>query len=149
MDAYEAFRREPRTGSIERKTMRGPLFRSKNHDTFCPMGPWIVTADELGDTSNLRMRTTFEGALIQEGSTSDYIFGPPEIAAYVSTFLTLEPGDVVSCGSVGWLGGNEERDPTEFVLETRRGKLKLTIEGVGTLENRLVPRVSEAQGRLK
>jgi len=139
-DAYEAYRRDRATGVIRRTTMRGPLFRSKNHDTFCPMGPWVVTPDELAPSKGLRMATSFDGRLVQEGSTSEYIFSPAKIASYVSGFLTLEPGDVVSCGSVGWrtevLGG---MDPTEFILPLRAGTLQLEIEGVGKLINPVVP----------
>lgn len=135
-DAYEAYRRDRGTGEIRKATMRGPLFRSKNHDTFCPMGPWIVTADERLDWSKLRMTTRFDGSLVQDGSTEEYLFDPPSIASYVSGFLTLEPGDVVSCGSVGWteeaLG---ESDPTEFLLPVKGGQLELEIEGVGRLSN--------------
>lgn len=135
-DAYEAYRRDRSTGKIRKSMMRGPLFRSKNHDTFCPMGPWIVTADERQDWSSLRMTTRYDGALVQDGSTGDYLFDPVGIASYVSGFLTLEPGDVISCGSVGWtpeaLGG---LDPTEFVLPARPGQLELEIEGIGSLRN--------------
>jgi 2-keto-4-pentenoate hydratase/2-oxohepta-3-ene-1,7-dioic acid hydratase in catechol pathway len=140
-DAYEAYRRNPDSGELRKVTLRGPLFRSKNHDTFCPMGPWVVTSDELTDTSNLRMTTKFRGRLVQEGNTAEYIFTPERIASYISSFLTLEPGDVVSCGSVGWtpqaLG---DRDPTEFVCKPANGPLELTIEGVGTLVNELADR---------
>ncbi|MDE1857562.1 MAG: fumarylacetoacetate hydrolase family protein [Thaumarchaeota archaeon] len=134
-DAYEAYRRDRTTGVIRKSVMRGPLFRSKNHDTFCPMGPWIVTADEL-DVSDLEMSTWFGGFKVQEGSTSEYLFGPAKIASYLSGFLTLEPGDVISCGSVGWtkeaLG---DLDPTEFVLPKKEGALELEVEGIGKLLN--------------
>lgn len=137
-DAYEAYRRDRASGEIRKATLRGPLFRSKNHDTFCPMGPWIATAEEVDDWSDLEMKTKFDDMLVQDGSTSEYIFSPQRIAAYVSGFLTLEPGDIVSCGSVGWtreaLG---DLDPTEFVLPARRGVLELEIEGVGKLINPL------------
>lgn len=137
-DVYEAYRRDPRSGELRKVTLRGPLFRSKNHDTFCPMGPWIVSSDEIGDTSGLKMTTKFRGKLVQEGSTSEYIFSPERIVSYISSFLTLEPGDVVSCGSVGWtreaLG---DRDPTEFVCRPGNGVLELTIERIGTLRNAL------------
>lgn len=139
-DAYDAYRRSPETGAIAKMRMRGPLFRSKNHDTFCPMGPWVVTPDELGDLSSRRMTTRFEGSLVQDGSTSEYIFSPHEIAAFVSGFLTLEPGDVVSCGSVGWSReAVGDLDPTEFILEGRRGDLDLEIEGIGKLTNPVAP----------
>ncbi|MDE1853531.1 MAG: fumarylacetoacetate hydrolase family protein [Thaumarchaeota archaeon] len=135
-DAYEAYRRDRTTGEIRRSTMRGPLFRSKNHDAFCPMGPWIVTPDESDRWSDLRMTTEFDGRLVQEGSTSEYLFSPAKIASYVSGFLSLEPGDIVSCGSVGWtreaLGS---LDPTEYVLPRMDGTLELEIEGIGRLVN--------------
>ncbi|HEV2225628.1 MAG TPA: fumarylacetoacetate hydrolase family protein [Nitrososphaerales archaeon] len=138
-DAYEAFRRDKKTGEIRKTTLRGPLFRSKNHDTFCPLGPWIVTADEDPGWSDLRMTTKFDGALVQDGSTSEYIFSPEKIASYISGFLTLEPGDIVSCGSVGWAPGTGEAlDPTEFVLASRSGVLELEVEGIGILRNPVV-----------
>lgn len=135
-DAYEAYRRDKTSGQIRKATLRGPLFRSKNHDTFCPMGPWLVTPEENPDWSDLRMTTKYGGMLVQDGSTSEYIFGSADIASYVSKFLALEPGDVISCGSVGWtpqiLG---DLDPTEFVLPRRNGILELEIEGIGKLRN--------------
>lgn len=138
-DAYEAFRRDKKTGEIRKTTLRGPLFRSKNHDTFCPMGPWIVTADENPGWSDLRMTTRFNGVLVQDGSTSEYIFSPEKIASYISGFLTLEPGDIVSCGSVGWAPGTAGAlDPTEFVLPPESGVLELEVEGIGVLSNPVV-----------
>ncbi|HUH82719.1 MAG TPA: fumarylacetoacetate hydrolase family protein [Nitrososphaerales archaeon] len=137
-DAYEAYRRDRSSGIIKRSVMRGPLFRSKNHDTFCPMGPWLVTKDEVGDWSNLRMTTRFGGMLVQKGSTSEYLFTPERIASYVSGFLSLDEGDIISCGSVGWtreaLG---KMDPTEFILPPRDGTLELEIQGLGKLKNRV------------
>ncbi len=139
-DAYEAYRRDRVTGEIRRTTLRGPLFRSKNHDTFCPMGPWVCTPDENNGWSRLRMTTRFGGRLVQEGSTSEYIFDAAEIASYVSGFLALEPGDVVSCGSVGWTPEALGRlDPTEFVLPPGKGDLELEIEGIGKLVNPVSP----------
>jgi 2-keto-4-pentenoate hydratase/2-oxohepta-3-ene-1,7-dioic acid hydratase in catechol pathway len=138
-DAYEAYRRDKKTGEVRKTTLRGPLFRSKNHDTFCPMGPWIVTADEDPGWSDLRMTAKFDGELVQDGSTSEYIFSPERIASYISGFLTLEPGDVVSCGSVGWARGVlGALDPTEFVLPTKSGILELEVEGIGVLGNPVV-----------
>jgi 2-keto-4-pentenoate hydratase/2-oxohepta-3-ene-1,7-dioic acid hydratase in catechol pathway len=134
-DAYEAHRRDPKTGEIAKRIMRGPLFRSKNHDTFCPMGPWVVSGDELADVSDLRMTAKFNGTKVQEGSTADYLFQPEEIASYVSGFLTLEPGDVISCGSVGWTGVVGSADPSEFILPSRNGTLELTVNGIGVLSN--------------
>jgi 2-keto-4-pentenoate hydratase/2-oxohepta-3-ene-1,7-dioic acid hydratase in catechol pathway len=135
-DAYEAYRRDRGTGEIRKATLRGPLFRSKNHDTFCPMGPYISTPEENADWGNLKMTTKFDGELVQDGSTAEYIFTPARIASYISGFLTLEPGDVVSCGSVGWTpAALGKLDPTEFILPARNGTLELEIEGVGKLSN--------------
>ena len=146
-DAYEAFRRDRSTGEIRRTTLRGPLFRSKNHDTFCPMGPWVCTLDENSDWSDLRMTTKFDGRFVQEGSTSEYIFDAADIASYVSQFLSLEPGDVISCGSVGWTAeALGKLDPTEYVLPSVGGTLELEIEGLGKLVN---PVVQEPRRRVR
>ncbi|MDG6918892.1 MAG: fumarylacetoacetate hydrolase family protein [Nitrososphaerota archaeon] len=139
-DAYEAYRRDRSTGEIKKTTMRGPLFRSKNHDTFCPMGPWVITPDEFDASKGHLMATLFNGQLVQEGSTSEYIFGPAKLVSYLSGFLTLEPGDVVSCGSVGWTKeAIGDLDPTEFVISPAGGTLQLEIEGLGSLNNPVAP----------
>lgn len=134
-DAYEAYRRDRATGLIRKIVMPGPLFRSKNHDTFCPVGPWMVTTDEI-DISSKEMMAMFDELVVQKGSTSDYLFTPAEIASYVSGFLTLEPGDIITCGSIGYtkevIG---ELDPSEYVLPKRNGTLRLKIEGIGELVN--------------
>ncbi len=137
-DYYYAYRRDPETGEIKKTRMRGPLFRSKNHDTFTPTGPWIVTADELNDISNLEMKATFEGEVVQHGSTADYIFTPQEITQFITTFLTLEPGDIVSCGTVAWVG-RKTGDPSEQILPKNNGTLELYIEKIGTLVNTVEP----------
>jgi len=115
--------------------MRGPPFPVKEPRHILPHGPWMVTSDDV-DVSDLEMSTWFGGFKVQEGSTSEYLFGPAKIASYLSGFLTLEPGDVISCGSVGWtkeaLG---DLDPTEFVLPKRDGALELEVEGIGKLRN--------------
>lgn len=139
-DAYEAYRRDKASGDIRKMTMRGPLFRSKNHDTFCPIGPWVATADDLDPSAGLAMTARFRGTPVQEGSTAEYLFKPWEIVSYVSGFLSLEPGDIISCGSVGWTQeALKGLDPTEYVLPSGRGDLDLEIAGIGTLSNPVVP----------
>ena len=138
-DSYEAYRTDPDTKQLKKATVRGPLFRSKNHDTFGPMGPVIVTQDEL-QTDSLRMVTKFNGELIQSGNTSEYLFKPEEMAAFVSRFLTLEPGDVISCGSIGWQPEVlHDKDPSQWVLPSTKGQLELEIEGIGVLRNPVRP----------
>lgn len=139
-DAYPAYRRDPATGELRKTALRGPLFRSKNHDTFAPMGPCIVTAEDMSDVGNLKMQTRFNGGVIQEGNTSEYIFSPKEILAYISGFLTLEPGDLVAAGTIGWVAASRgEVDPSEWILPSTTGTLELEIDGIGILRNNVRP----------
>lgn len=139
-DAYQAYRRDSSTGELRKTLLRGPLFRSKNHDTFAPMGPWIVTRDELQDVRDLKMQTRFNGDVIQDGSTSEYLFGPGEILSFISRFLTLEPGDLVAAGTIGWTASSRgNADPSEWILPAAEGLLELEIEGIGVLRNYVRP----------
>ncbi len=141
-DAYPAYRRDAATGELRKTTLRGPLFRSKNHDTFAPMGPWIVTREELPDVGNLKMWTRFNGDVVQEGSTSEYLFTPKEILSFISGFLTLEPGDVIAAGTIGWVAAKRGKvDPSEWVLPSGNGSLELEIEEIGVLKNNVKPDV--------
>jgi 2-keto-4-pentenoate hydratase/2-oxohepta-3-ene-1,7-dioic acid hydratase in catechol pathway len=100
-------------------------------DGFAPCGPWIVTADEIGDPHDLEIKLTVNGQLRQQGNTRDMIFSIPEQIAYISSIMTLEPGDIISTGTpVGaGVGGDASlRDGDELVCE---------IEKIGTLRNRV------------
>jgi 2-keto-4-pentenoate hydratase/2-oxohepta-3-ene-1,7-dioic acid hydratase in catechol pathway len=100
-------------------------------DGFAPCGPWIVTADEISDPHNLEIKLTVNGQLRQQGNTRDMIFSIPEQIAYISSIMTLEPGDIISTGTpVGaGVGGDASlRDGDELVCE---------IEKIGTLKNRV------------
>ena len=79
-------------------------FRAKGIDTFAPMGPWIVTADEVGDPLNLDLETRLNGRVMQSGSTRNLIFPPAEIIAFLTRYITLEPGDVISTGTPSGVG---------------------------------------------
>jgi 2-keto-4-pentenoate hydratase/2-oxohepta-3-ene-1,7-dioic acid hydratase in catechol pathway len=110
----------------------GQWTRGKSLDTFCPMGPVVVTTDELGDAGDLAIRCLVNGELRQSARTSDLFFGVAQIVSHCSMAFTLEPGDVIATGTpagVGafrkppvWLG-----DGDEVVVE---------IEGIGRLVNR-------------
>jgi 2,4-diketo-3-deoxy-L-fuconate hydrolase len=76
----------------------------KNPDTFSPIGPEIVTADELGDWSTLRLSTTLNGGVMQDASTSEMLFPPARLLAFLTDLITLEPGDVVTTGSPAGVG---------------------------------------------
>jgi 2-keto-4-pentenoate hydratase/2-oxohepta-3-ene-1,7-dioic acid hydratase in catechol pathway len=101
-------------------------------DTFAPFGPWIVTADEIGDPHNLEIKLTINGELKQHGNTRDMIFRIPEQIAYASSIMTLEPGDIISTGTpagAGLGGGsNSLQDGDVLVCE---------IEKIGELKNRV------------
>jgi len=105
--------------------------RAKSLDTFCPMGPVLVTADEIPDPGTLAVRSYRNGELMQDGHTSDLIFSVPHLVAFCSRAFTLEPGDVIATGTpagVGWY-----RDPKVVMHEG--DIMTVEIEGIGRLEN--------------
>jgi len=104
---------------------------AKSFDTFCPIGPWIVTPDEVGDPHNLRLECVVSGQKMQSSSTSQMIFTVPRVIEYLSAVLTLEPGDVVGTGTPPGVGF--ARKPPRFL---RAGDVvQCTVEKVGTLTN--------------
>ncbi|HEX29953.1 TPA: FAA hydrolase family protein [Candidatus Poribacteria bacterium] len=86
--------REPREGDRWFDWLNGKWF-----DTFAPMGPWIVTKDEIPDPHSLRISLTVNGEVMQDSNTNHMIFTVPELIQFISTLLTLEPGDVISTGT--------------------------------------------------
>jgi len=104
----------------------GQWARAKGFDSFCPLGPWIET--EL-DPSELAIRTELNGELRQDGNTSLMIFDIPTIVAYITSFMTLLPGDVVLTGTPAGVGPMEAGDD-----------VSVTVDGIGTLKNRVVSR---------
>src|SRR3954449_7198471 len=82
-----------RTFQIERG---GQWDKGKGHDTFGPLGPWLVTADEVPDPQDLHMWLEVDGKRYQDGSTRTMIFGVAHLVSYISHFMSLQPGDVIS-----------------------------------------------------
>jgi 2-keto-4-pentenoate hydratase/2-oxohepta-3-ene-1,7-dioic acid hydratase in catechol pathway len=82
----------------------GQWSKGKSCDTFNPLGPWLTTDDELLDVSKLRMKLTVNGQLRQNGSTKMMIFPPAQVVHYISQFMTLEPGDLISTGTPPGVG---------------------------------------------
>ena len=111
----------------------GQWYRGKSLDTFCPLGPWIVTTDELGDAHGLRLALRVNGVTKQDASTDDLLFPIPEIIASVSTGRTLYPGDVILTGTPGGVGFT--RTPPEFLHPG--DVVEAEIERIGTLRNRV------------
>ncbi|WP_410793870.1 fumarylacetoacetate hydrolase family protein [Kribbella sp. C-35] len=104
----------------------GQWARAKGYDTFCPLGPWITT--EL-DASDLRVSTELNGEPKQDGRTSQFIFDIPEVLAYITSFTTLLPGDVVLTGTPAGVGPMLPGD-----------EVSVSIEGIGTLTNKVIVR---------
>ncbi|GJM44462.1 MAG: 2-hydroxyhepta-2,4-diene-1,7-dioate isomerase [Gemmatimonadota bacterium] len=108
--------------------------RAKGFDTFCPMGPAIVTKDEVPNPGGLPIRLSVDGEVRQEANTSDLIHDVKDLVAYASQGMTLEPGDVISTGTPPGVG--VFRDPQVFI--TAGQTIRCEIEGIGILENRVV-----------
>jgi 2-keto-4-pentenoate hydratase/2-oxohepta-3-ene-1,7-dioic acid hydratase in catechol pathway len=110
----------------------GQWTRAKGLDGFCPMGPWVVTADEIPDPGVLRVRCRVNGDLRQDASTAELVHGVAELVEYCSQSFTLEPGDVIATGTPGGVGAF--RDPPVFLADG--DTVEVEIERVGTLTNR-------------
>jgi 2-keto-4-pentenoate hydratase/2-oxohepta-3-ene-1,7-dioic acid hydratase in catechol pathway len=102
----------------------GQWARAKGYDTFCPLGPWMTTHQRLEEAAALAIRTTLDGELRQDGNTKDMLLTIPELVAYISSYTTLLPGDVILTGTPSGVGpmlpGQE---------------VSVEIEGIGTLTN--------------
>ncbi|HZD66349.1 MAG TPA: fumarylacetoacetate hydrolase family protein, partial [Acidimicrobiales bacterium] len=103
----------------------------KQFPTFCPLGPVVLTADEVSDPARLRLTTTLNGGVVQEASLSDLIVGINELVAYLSRFFALAPGDVISTGSPPGVG--VARTPPVFLGP---GDLvEVAVHEIGVLAN--------------
>lgn len=101
-------------------------------DTFCCVGPWMVTADEIADPTNLAIGLTLNGEVWQDGSTAQMIFPIPELIAFISSIVSLRPGDLIATGTPSGVGKSKGRflAPGEVVVAT--------VDGVGELTNPIV-----------
>ena len=111
----------------------GQWARAKGYDTFCPLGPWITTHQGLEEVAALAIRTTLDGVPCQDGNTKEMIFTIPELVAYISSYTTLLPGDVILTGTPPGVG---PMLPGQVV--------SIDIEGIGTLTNPIAGPQSEA-----
>ena len=119
----------------EYQTERGGTWdKGKGCDTFAPMGPYMVTKDEIKDPHNLRLWLKLNNNIMQDGNTSNLIFKIPFLIAYISRFITLLPGDIISTGTPAGVGMG--RNPKVFLKEG--DMLELGIEGIGSCEQKIV-----------
>lgn len=110
------------------------FFKGKSLDGSCPMGPWIVTADEISDPHNLALRLRVNGEVKQDGNTKQMIFSIPDMIATLSAGMTLEAGDIIATGTPSGVGFS--RVPPEFLQPG--DIMESEIEGIGTLRNPIV-----------
>jgi 2-keto-4-pentenoate hydratase/2-oxohepta-3-ene-1,7-dioic acid hydratase in catechol pathway len=114
----------------------GQWTRGKSPDTFCPVGPALVSRDDIPDPQALPIRAILNGETVQESTTANMIFGVADVIAYVTRTITLEPGDLIATGTPAGVGAF--RDPPLFM---RAGdQITIEIEGIGSLTNPVVAR---------
>jgi 2-keto-4-pentenoate hydratase/2-oxohepta-3-ene-1,7-dioic acid hydratase in catechol pathway len=112
----------------------GQFVRAKSFTSFCPVGPWVTTLDEVEDYSNLSVQLRVNGALMQNGNTSDLIANVSEIVSFCSQISMLEAGDIILTGTPAGVGAG--MNPQQFLQEG--DLMETTISGLGSLRNKIV-----------
>lgn len=107
----------------------GQWVKGKSCDTFAPLGPWIATADEIKDVNNLRLWLSVNGKMYQDGTTKNLIFNVNFLVSYLSQFMTLLPGDIISTGTPAGVGLGQK--PTPIYIQPG-DVMELGIDGLGT-----------------
>jgi 2-keto-4-pentenoate hydratase/2-oxohepta-3-ene-1,7-dioic acid hydratase in catechol pathway len=115
----------------------GQWLKGKSHDSFGPLGPWLVTRDEVADVANLAMHLDVNGERRQTGNTSTMIFSIPHIVAYISQFMTLNPGDVIPTGTPPGVAMGMK--PPAWLMPG--DVVELGIEGLGQQRQTVLPEV--------
>jgi 2,4-didehydro-3-deoxy-L-rhamnonate hydrolase len=114
----------------------GTWDKGKGCDTFGPTGPWLVTADEVGDPQSLEMWLDVNGQRMQRGNTRTMIFGVGELVHYLSRFMTLYPGDLITTGTPPGVGLGHKPHP---VYLKAGDEVRLGIEKLGTQHQVVIP----------
>jgi 2,4-didehydro-3-deoxy-L-rhamnonate hydrolase len=112
----------------------GQWVKGKSADTFGPIGPWLVTADEVPNPQNLDMWLEVDGHRFQKGTTKTMVFGVRYLVSYLSRFMSLQPGDVVSTGTPPGVGMGQK--PPRYLRSGNR--MRLGIAGLGEQNQRVV-----------
>lgn len=107
----------------------GQWVKGKSCDTFAPIGPWLVTPDEIADISNVRLWLTVNGKMMQDGNSSNLVFKIPFLISYLSQFMTLLPGDIISTGTPAGVGLGQKPEP---VYLKPGDVVELGIDGLGS-----------------
>jgi len=109
-------------------------FRGKSFDTFCPMGPWLITSDEFDPNQNAELISRLNGNVLQRGNIRDMMFNIPFLISFISRNITLEPGDVIATGTPSGVGF--ARNPP--ILLKDGDVIECEVKGIGTIKNRVV-----------
>ncbi|AJD52843.1 2-keto-4-pentenoate hydratase/2-oxohepta-3-ene-1,7-dioic acid hydratase (catechol pathway) [Thalassospira xiamenensis M-5 = DSM 17429] len=112
----------------------GQWVKGKSHDTFGPIGPWLVTRDEVADPQNLRLWLELNGERVQDGSTATMVYGVTHLISYLSKFMTLQPGDIITTGTPPGVGMG--MTPQRFLKPG--DVMELGIEGLGSQRQKTV-----------
>jgi 2-keto-4-pentenoate hydratase/2-oxohepta-3-ene-1,7-dioic acid hydratase in catechol pathway len=112
----------------------GQWTRGKSPDTFCPVGPALVSRDDIPDPQTLPIRAILNGETVQESTTANMIFGVADVIAYITRTITLEPGDLIATGTPAGVGAF--RDPPLFMKPG--DEITIEIDGIGSLTNPVV-----------
>ena len=112
----------------------GQWVKGKSADTFGPIGPWLVTPDEVGDWQQLEMWLEVDGHRYQHGSTKTMVYGVPFLISYISRFMSLQPGDVISTGTPPGVGAGQK--PPVFLRAGQQ--MRLSVAGLGEQTQRVV-----------
>lgn len=113
----------------------GQWVKGKSCDTFAPLGPWLATKDEFADINNLRLWLTVNGKMMQDGNTKNLVFKIPHLVSYVSQFMTLLPGDIISTGTPAGVGMGQKPAP---VYIQPGNVIELGIDGLGSSKQKAV-----------
>jgi 2-keto-4-pentenoate hydratase/2-oxohepta-3-ene-1,7-dioic acid hydratase in catechol pathway len=113
----------------------GRWVKGKSADTFGPIGPWFVTTDEIPDAQKLRLWLEVNGKRYQDGSTSTMVFGVAHLVSYLSRFMSLQPGDIISTGTPPGVGLGQK--PPRYLHPG--DVMRLGIDGLGQQEQRVIP----------
>ncbi len=107
----------------------GQWVKGKSCDSFAPLGPYLATQDEISDVNDLRLWLTVNGTMMQDGNTKNLVFKIPQLVSYVSQFMTLLPGDIISTGTPAGVGLGQKPDP---VYIKPGDVIELGIHGLGS-----------------